>query len=130
MRGGFGSWKEAGFPFVVPTTLSPDQKSRYSRHLLVPEVGEAGQARLLEAKALLVGAGGLGSPAGLYLAAAGVGTLGVLDSDVVDLTNLQRQVLHTTASVGRPKTESAAATIQALNPDVKVVRPTCAWTPT
>ena len=122
MIGGFGRWKEAGFPIVVPKTLSAEQKSRYSRHLLVPEVGEAGQAKLLASKALLVGAGGLGSPAGLYLAAAGVGTIGLVDSDVVDLTNLQRQVLHTTASVGKPKTESAEATIRALNPDVKVVR--------
>ena len=122
LAGGFGRWKELGFPFDVPRTLSAEQKNRYSRHLLVPEVGEAGQARLLESKVLLVGAGGLGCPAGLYLAAAGVGTLGIVDSDVVDVTNLQRQVLHTTAAVGRPKTESAAATIKALNPDVKVVR--------
>jgi len=122
MAGGFSRWKEAGFPIVVPRTLTAEQKSRYSRHLLVPEVGEAGQARLLESKVLLVGAGGLGSPAGLYLAAAGVGTIGVLDSDVVDLSNLQRQILHTNASVGRPKTESAAATLKALNPDVHVVR--------
>jgi molybdopterin/thiamine biosynthesis adenylyltransferase/rhodanese-related sulfurtransferase len=122
MAGGFGRWKEQGLPFEIPRTLSAEQKSRYSRHLLVPEVGEAGQARLLESKALLIGAGGLGSPAGLYLAAAGVGTIGLVDSDVVDLTNLQRQILHTTASVGRPKTESGAATIASLNPDVKVVR--------
>jgi adenylyltransferase/sulfurtransferase len=120
--GGFGKWKEAGFPIEVPQSLSAEQKRRYSRHLLVPEVGEAGQTKLLASKALLVGAGGLGSPAGLYLAAAGVGTIGLVDSDVVDLTNLQRQVLHTTASVGKPKTESAEATIRALNPDVKVVR--------
>ena len=122
MRGGFGQWKEAGFPMQVPKTLSAEQKSRYSRHLLVPEVGEAGQTRLLESKVLLVGAGGLGSPAGLYLAATGVGTIGIVDSDKVDLTNLQRQVLHTTATVGRPKTESAEATIRALNPEVRVVR--------
>jgi molybdopterin/thiamine biosynthesis adenylyltransferase/rhodanese-related sulfurtransferase len=122
MAGGFGRWKEAGHPIEVPKTLTAEQKNRYSRHLLVPEVGEAGQARLLASKVLLVGAGGLGSPAGLYLAAAGVGTLGVLDSDVVDLSNLQRQVLHTNASVGRSKVESAAATLAALNPDVKVVR--------
>ena len=122
MKGGFGQWKEAGFPIVVPKTLTPEQQSRYSRHLLVPEVGEAGQAKLLGSKVLLVGAGGLGSPAGLYLAAAGVGTIGILDSDQVDLSNLQRQVLHTTASVGKPKTESAEATIRALNPDVRVVR--------
>jgi molybdopterin/thiamine biosynthesis adenylyltransferase/rhodanese-related sulfurtransferase len=122
MAGGFGKWKEAGLPIEVPRTLTAEQKSRYSRHLLVPEVGEAGQAKLLASKMLLVGAGGLGCPAGLYLAAAGVGTLGVLDSDVVDLSNLQRQVLHTNASVGKPKTESAAASIRALNPDVNVVR--------
>jgi sulfur-carrier protein adenylyltransferase/sulfurtransferase len=122
MQGGFTRWKESGFPIEVPKTLGADQKKRYSRHLLVPEVGEAGQAKLLASKALLVGAGGLGSPAGLYLAAAGVGTIGVLDSDVVDLSNLQRQVLHTTASVGSRKTESAETTIRALNPDVKVVR--------
>ena len=122
MRGGFGQWKEAGLPIVVPKTLSAEQKNRYSRHLLVPEIGEAGQTKLLESKVLLVGAGGLGSPAGLYLAAAGVGTIGIVDSDTVDLTNLQRQVLHTTASVGKPKTESAETTIRALNPDVKVVR--------
>jgi len=122
MIGGFGRWKEAGFPILVPQTLSAEQKNRYSRHLLVPEVGEAGQTKLLASKALLIGAGGLGSPAGLYLAAAGVGTIGIVDSDVVDLSNLQRQVLHTTHSVGKPKTESAEITIRALNPDVKVVR--------
>jgi sulfur-carrier protein adenylyltransferase/sulfurtransferase len=122
MAGGFGKWKESGFPIAIPKTLTAEQKNRYSRHLLVPEVGEAGQLKLLESKVLLVGAGGLGSPAGLYLAAAGVGTIGLVDDDVVDLSNLQRQVLHTTASVGTPKTESAEKTIRALNPDVKVVR--------
>jgi adenylyltransferase/sulfurtransferase len=122
MGGGFGRWKERGFPISVPRSLSAEQQSRYSRHLKVPEVGEAGQARLLDSKVLLIGAGGLGSPAGLYLAAAGVGTLGVVDSDVVDLSNLQRQILHKNASVGRSKTESAAETIAALNPDVSVVR--------
>jgi sulfur-carrier protein adenylyltransferase/sulfurtransferase len=122
LAGGFSAWKQAGLPVALPRTLTPEQKSRYSRHLLVPEVGEAGQARLLESRVLLVGAGGLGSPAALYLAAAGVGTLGVVDSDVVELSNLQRQVLHTTASLGRPKTESAEAAIRALNPDVAVVR--------
>ena len=122
MAGGFGKWKESGFPIAIPKSLSAEQKNRYSRHLLVPEVGEAGQLKLLESKVLLVGAGGLGSPAGLYLAAAGVGTIGLVDDDVVDLSNLQRQVLHTTASVGTPKTESAEKTIRALNPDVKVVR--------
>lgn len=122
MAGGFGRWKQAGYDFQVPRTLTAEQRERYSRHLLVPEVGEAGQTRLLDAKVLLVGAGGLGSPAGFYLAAAGVGTLGVVDSDVVDRSNLQRQILHTNASVGRPKTESAAERIAALNPDVRVVR--------
>ncbi len=122
LAGGFGRWKEAGLPVAVPKTFTSEQRQRYSRHLLVPEVGEAGQAKLLDSKVLLVGAGGLGSPAGLYLAAAGVGTIGVLDSDVVDLSNLQRQVLHTNARVGRLKTESAAETMQSLNPDVKVVR--------
>lgn len=122
MAGGFARWKEAGYPIRVPRTLTPEQKNRYSRHLLVPEVGEEGQLKLLDAKVLLVGAGGLGSPAGLYLAAAGVGTLGVVDSDVVDLSNLQRQIAHRTSSVGRPKTESAAETLSALNPDVRVVR--------
>ena len=122
MAGGFGKWKEAGLPVTVSRVLTPEQKERYSRHLKVPEIGEEGQTRLLESKVLLVGAGGLGCPAGLYLAAAGVGTLGVADFDRVDLSNLQRQVLHTNASVGRPKTESAEATLTALNPDVKVVR--------
>lgn len=122
VAGGFGQWKQAGLPIEVPRTLTAEQRERYSRHLLVPEVGEAGQLRLLASKVLLVGAGGLGSPAGLYLAAAGVGTLGLVDSDVVDRSNLQRQVLHTNASVGKPKTESAAATLRALNPDVNVVR--------
>ena len=122
MAGGFGRWKESGLPFTVPRAMSDVQRERYSRHLKVPEIGEAGQARLLDAKVLLVGAGGLGSPAGLYLAAAGVGTIGIVDDDVVDRSNLQRQVLHTEASVGRLKTESAAATLTALNPDVRVVR--------
>jgi adenylyltransferase/sulfurtransferase len=122
MAGGFGRWKEKGYPFVIPKTLAADQRDRYSRHLKVPEVGEEGQLRLLGAKVLLVGAGGLGCPAGLYLAAAGVGTLGVLDSDLVDLSNLQRQVLHTNDAVGTPKTESAEKRLRALNPDVRVVR--------
>jgi len=120
--GGFGRWKESGLPVTVPRVLTPAQKERYSRHLKLPEVGEAGQARLLDSKVLLVGAGGLGCPAGLYLAAAGVGTLGVADFDVVDRSNLQRQVLHTEASVGRPKTASAELTLKALNPEVNVVR--------
>jgi molybdopterin/thiamine biosynthesis adenylyltransferase/rhodanese-related sulfurtransferase len=118
---GFDGWKAAGFEVASDSGLSPDQLSRYSRHLLLKEVGAEGQVQLLKAKVLLVGAGGLGSPAGLYLAAAGVGTLGIIDSDRVDLTNLQRQVLHTTADVGRPKTESAKETIYRINPDVKVI---------
>jgi molybdopterin/thiamine biosynthesis adenylyltransferase/rhodanese-related sulfurtransferase len=122
LAGGFTKWRESGAPVAVPRVLSAEQRERYSRHLRVPEVGEAGQARLLDSSVLLVGAGGLGSPAGLYLAAAGVGTIGVADFDVVDLSNLQRQVLHTSARVGRAKTESAEATLRALNPDVKVVR--------
>ena len=122
MTGGFTRWKDSAFPMTVPKVLSAEQQQRYSRHIKVPEVGEAGQLRLLESKALLVGAGGLGCPAGLYLAAAGVGTIGIVDFDVVDRSNLQRQVLHTDASVGRPKTESAEATLKALNPDVNVVR--------
>lgn len=122
LAGGFGKWKESGLPVAVPRNLTADQKERYSRHIKIPEVGEAGQARLLDSKVLLVGAGGLGSPAGLYLAATGVGTIGVADFDVVDLSNLQRQVLHRQATVGRPKTESAAETLTALNPDVRVVR--------
>jgi adenylyltransferase/sulfurtransferase len=121
IAGGFGKWKEAGFPIEVPKSLSAEQKQRYSRHLLVPEVGEKGQDTLLRSKVLLVGAGGLGSPAGFYLAAAGVGTIGLLDSDVVDVSNLQRQILHTNDSVGKPKTASGAARLRALNPDVKVV---------
>jgi molybdopterin/thiamine biosynthesis adenylyltransferase/rhodanese-related sulfurtransferase len=122
LAGGFSRWREQGGAVTVPRVLSPAQRERYSRHLRVPEVGEAGQARLLDSKALLVGAGGLGCPAGLYLAAAGVGTIGVADFDRVDLSNLQRQVLHTSDRVGAPKTESAEAALRALNPDVTVVR--------
>jgi molybdopterin/thiamine biosynthesis adenylyltransferase/rhodanese-related sulfurtransferase len=121
MNGGFVLWKDRGYPFDRPTVLTPEQKERYSRHLLIPEVGLAGQQKLLESKVLLIGAGGLGSPAALYLAAAGVGTLGIVDDDVVDLTNLQRQVIHNSERVGEPKVESARLTIQALNPDVDVV---------
>ena len=121
MSGGFGSWKTVGLPWRVPQTLTADQRRRYSRHLLIPEVGEEGQRKLLDARVLLVGAGGLGSPAALYLAAAGVGTLGIVDADIVDDSNLQRQVLHTTDRLGIPKVESARLTIEALNPDVNVV---------
>ncbi len=121
MSGGFQAWKGAGFPFETPVVLSAEQKLRYSRHLLIPEVGSAGQARLLGSKGLLIGAGGLGSPASLYLAAAGVGTIGIVDFDVVDVSNLQRQILHTTDRVGERKTESARRSINALNPDIIVV---------
>ena len=121
LAGGFTDWKRNGFPVQLPQTLAPQQRTRYSRHLLIPEVGEEGQLRLLESRILLVGAGGLGSPASLYLAAAGVGRLGIVDADVVDETNLQRQIVHSTQSLGTPKVDSAKATIGALNPDVDVV---------
>jgi sulfur-carrier protein adenylyltransferase/sulfurtransferase len=121
MAGGFTLWKDRGYPFEAPTVLTDEQKQRYSRHLLIPEVGSAGQQRLLDSKVLLIGAGGLGSPSALYLAAAGVGTLGIVDDDEVDLTNLQRQVIHDTRRIGQPKVESAKETITALNPDVEVV---------
>lgn len=121
MGGGFGAWKNGGFPWVQDRAFTREQVSRYSRHFLLDEVGEAGQARLLDAKVLCLGAGGLGSPVAFYLAAAGVGTLGIVDDDVVDLSNLQRQILHTTDRVGTLKVESAAKTIKALNPDVRVI---------
>ena len=121
MTGGYNRWKDSGLPWTKPETLEPEQAQRYSRHLLIPEIGERGQLKLLASKVLLVGAGGLGSPAALYLAAAGVGTIGIVDSDVVDATNLQRQILHNTTRIGRSKVESARETIAALNPDVKVV---------
>jgi sulfur-carrier protein adenylyltransferase/sulfurtransferase len=120
MNGGFTLWKDRGYPFERPAVLSAEQKERYSRHLLIPEVGSEGQQKLLQSKVLLIGAGGLGSPAALYLAAAGVGALGIVDDDEVDLTNLQRQVIHNTERIGTPKVESARATIEALNPDVEV----------
>jgi molybdopterin/thiamine biosynthesis adenylyltransferase/rhodanese-related sulfurtransferase len=118
---GFVRWKELGYPVEKPVDLSPAQLERYSRHILLPEVGERGQEKLLRARVLLLGAGGLGSPAALYLAAAGVGTLGIIDNDVVDASNLQRQVLHGTDRIGAPKVESAARTLTNLNPDVKVI---------
>ncbi|MGI8476338.1 MAG: molybdopterin-synthase adenylyltransferase MoeB [Thermomicrobiales bacterium] len=118
---GFGAWKSAGEDWELPKSLSPEQRRRSSRNLLIPEVGEAGQHKLLAARVLLVGAGGLGSPAAFYLAAAGVGTLGIVDADTVDESNLQRQILHITERVGMAKVESAKLTIQALNPDVEVV---------
>jgi molybdopterin/thiamine biosynthesis adenylyltransferase/rhodanese-related sulfurtransferase len=121
LAGGFTKWKDAGNPWQKPRSLTPSQRNRYSRHLLIPEVGEAGQLKLLNAKVLMIGAGGLGSPAAFYLAAAGVGTLGLIDSDTVDESNLQRQILHTNDRVGMPKTESAKLTLNALNPEVKVV---------
>src|SRR5262245_22359788 len=120
MRGGFNEWKNNGFPFVTPEKVGKDQMARYSRHLRIPEVGEKGQLKLLKSKVLLVGAGGLGSPAGVYLAASGVGTLGLVDYDVVDESNLQRQILHWTSSVGMPKVDSARRTLFEVNPDVKV----------
>ena len=121
MKGGFGGWKNKGLPVQEDKQFSSEQQIRYSRHFLLPEVGEKGQAKLLDAKVLCVGAGGLGSPVALYLAAAGVGTIGLVDMDVVDLSNLQRQILHTNDRVGMLKTESAKMTLNALNPDVKVV---------
>jgi molybdopterin/thiamine biosynthesis adenylyltransferase/rhodanese-related sulfurtransferase len=118
---GFNAWAERGYPSELESSLAPEQVARYSRHLLIPEIDEPGQVRLLESRVLLVGAGGLGSPAALYLAAAGVGTLGIVDADVVDASNLQRQVLHSTETLGVPKVRSATDAIQALNPDVDVV---------
>ncbi len=122
MTGGITLWKDRGYEVEVPKSLSKEQRERYGRHLLLPEVGVDGQLKLLGAKVLLLGAGGLGSPTALYLAAAGVGTLGLVDDDVVDLSNLQRQVIHTTDRVGIPKVDSAEASIRELNPDVNVVK--------
>ena len=119
--GGFNGWKNAGFDFKVPIVLNEEQRIRYSRHTLLNEIGEAGQIKLIESKVLLIGAGGLGSPAAMYLAAAGVGTLGIVDFDTVDVSNLQRQLLHGNKDVGRPKVESAADRIKDINPDVKVI---------
>ncbi|HEX2913920.1 MAG TPA: molybdopterin-synthase adenylyltransferase MoeB [Chloroflexia bacterium] len=120
MAGGYSAWKNAGFNIVKPRTLTKEQQNRYSRHLLVNEVGEAGQLKLLDTKVLLIGAGGLGAPNAFYLAAAGVGTLGIIDNDVVEESNLQRQIIHTLDRVGQAKADSAAKAIAALNPDVKV----------
>ncbi len=120
MTGGYTLWKDRGYAVEVPRTFTPEQRQRYSRHFLLPEVGPEGQQKLLDAKVLLLGAGGLGSPTALYLAAAGVGTIGLVDDDVVDVSNLQRQVIHTTASVGTPKVDSAERAINDLNPDVIV----------
>ena len=120
MDGGFGKWKDEGRTWKLPVTLTPEQRNRYQRHLLLPEVGVEGQAKLLGAKVLMLGAGGLGSPAALYLAAAGVGTIGIIDMDVVDASNLQRQILHNLDRIGERKVESARKTLQGLNPDVKI----------
>ncbi|HEX6389790.1 MAG TPA: ThiF family adenylyltransferase, partial [Solirubrobacteraceae bacterium] len=122
MNGGITLWKDRGYAVEVPQSLTKEQRERYSRHLLVPEIGLEGQTKLLEAKVLLLGAGGLGSPTALYLAAAGVGTLGIVDDDEVDLSNLQRQVIHTTDGIGTPKVDSAERAIAAINPDVDVVK--------
>jgi molybdopterin/thiamine biosynthesis adenylyltransferase/rhodanese-related sulfurtransferase len=121
MAGGFNKWKDEGRTWKAPVSLSADQRNRYQRHILLPEVDVAGQAKLLDSKVLLLGAGGLGSPAALYLAAAGVGTLGVIDMDVVDDSNLQRQILHNMDRIGERKVDSAKKTLTALNPDVTVV---------
>ena len=121
MAGGYGAWKNGGFKWVQDFQYTPEQLIRYSRHFLLPEVGEDGQAKLLQAKVLMVGAGGLGSPSAYYLAAAGVGTLGIIDNDVVDISNLQRQILHANDRVGMPKVESAKKTLEGLNPDVTVI---------
>jgi molybdopterin/thiamine biosynthesis adenylyltransferase/rhodanese-related sulfurtransferase len=118
--GGFTDWKRNGGEVVLPRTLSPERRTRYSRHLLIPEFGEEGQLKLLDTRVLLIGAGGLGSPAALYLAAAGVGTLGIVDADIVDETNLQRQIAHSLDTLGTPKVDSAKRAIEALNPDVDV----------
>ena len=121
MAGGILAWQEQGLPVIAASGMTPEQRDRYSRHTLLPEVGVDGQIKLLNAKVLLLGAGGLGAPTALYLAAAGIGTLGLVDDDVVDASNLQRQVIHNTERIGMPKTESAKVFIEALNPDVKVV---------
>lgn len=121
MTGGFGRWRDLGYDYRIPKVLDASQRDRYSRHLILPEVGERGQLKLLEGKVLAIGAGGLGSPALLYLAAAGVGTIGIVDSDVVEESNLQRQVIHSTDRIGMLKAESAKDAIKALNPDVEVV---------
>lgn len=120
VKGGFKEWKNQVLPVTVPKMLDEDKAERYKRHLLIPELGEKGQLKLLESKALIVGAGGIGSPVALYLAAAGVGTIGIIDNDVVDRTNLQRQILHTEATVNTPKVESAKKTLQQLNSDITI----------
>src|SRR5919198_5460985 len=121
LQGGFQRWAQSGLPVVKDRPLTTEQIQRYSRHFLLNQVGEKGQRKLLRSKVLVIGAGGLGSPTALYLAAAGVGTIGLMDGDVMDITNLQRQVLHTTADIGKPKVESGTRTLKALNPDVNVI---------
>ena len=121
MSGGYTAWKNAGYKWVADRQFTPEQITRYARHFTLPEVGEKGQAKLLEGKVLCIGAGGLGSPVAFYLAAAGVGTIGIIDHDVVDMSNLQRQILHTNDRVGMSKVESAQKTLNALNPEVKIV---------
>lgn len=121
LAGGFSGWKQAGNPWSEPKVLDAERRRRYSRHLVIPEVGEAGQLALLSSRVLMIGAGGLGSPSALYLAAAGVGTIGIIDDDVVDASNLQRQVIHNLDRIGMPKAESARLTLTALNPDVEVI---------
>jgi sulfur-carrier protein adenylyltransferase/sulfurtransferase len=120
LAGGFTDWKRNGYDVVLPKSLGPAQRARYSRHILIPEIGEAGQLKLLESRVLLIGAGGLGSPASLYLAAAGVGTIGIVDADIVDESNLQRQIVHSLDRLGEPKVDSARRTLEGLNPDVTV----------
>src|SRR5499426_3570911 len=121
LQGGFQKWAQSGLPVAKDKPLNAEQIQRYSRHFLLSQVGEKGQRKLLRSKVLLIGAGGLGSPTALYLAAAGVGTIGLMDGDIVDVTNLQRQILHTTADVGKPKVESGTRTLRALNPDINVI---------
>jgi len=121
MKGGFGRWKDEGRPWITPQVLTPEQRNRSHRHVLLPEIGEPGQQKLLESKVLLLGAGGLGSPAAMYLAAAGVGTIGIVDMDIVDSSNLQRQILHNVDRIGERKVDSAKKTLTQLNPDVDVV---------
>jgi sulfur-carrier protein adenylyltransferase/sulfurtransferase len=121
LQGGFQKWAQSGLPVAKDKPLNTEQIQRYSRHFLLPQVGDKGQKKLLRSKVLLIGAGGLGSPTAFYLAAAGVGTLGLMDGDTVDITNLQRQILHTTADIGKPKVESGTRTLKALNPDVNVI---------
>ncbi len=121
LKGGFSSWKDRGFPYRMPRQLTPEQRERYSRHFLLSEVGEEGQARLLDSRVLIIGAGGLGAPVAYYLAAAGVGTIGLVDFDKVERSNLQRQIIHTEERLGMLKTQSAAVALRALNPEVQVV---------